>query len=318
MPVRIVGIGKGLPKKVVKNDELPKELDTSDEWIRSHTGIGQRYICENGENGTSLGVQAIKNAFLDCQAKGETILAENIDLIVCATAAADNWGFPSNACLIQKELGAKNAAAFDLTAACSGFIYGLQTANALLNQMNWKTAIVVGTEHLSKIADWNDRSSCVLFGDGAGAAILQRTENAEDAFGSFVLGADGNGAEYLYIDPKELLLKMDGRAVYNFAVGKMAEIIKTLMEKDNLSIDDIDMIVCHQANERIIQAAAKRLGYPMEKFALTIEQYANTSSASIPIALCDLQEKGKIKKGDKLLLAGFGAGLTWGGCTLTW
>ena len=199
MPVRIVGIGKGLPKKVVKNDELPKELDTSDEWIRSHTGIGQRYICENGENGengTSLGVQAIKNAFLDCQAKGETILAENIDLIVCATAAADNWGFPSNACLIQKELGAKNAAAFDLTAACSGFIYGLQTANALLNQMNWKTAIVVGTEHLSKIADWNDRSSCVLFGDGAGAAILQRTENAKDAFGSFVLGADGDGAEY--------------------------------------------------------------------------------------------------------------------------
>lgn len=318
MPIRIAGIGKGLPKKVVKNDELPKELETSDEWIRSHTGIGQRYICEEGENGTSLGVAATKNAFADCAAKGVTVLPENIDLIVCATAAADHWGFPSNACLIQKELGAKNAAAFDLTAACSGFIYGLQTASALLNQMNWSTALVVGTEQLSKIADWNDRSSCVLFGDGAGAAILQRSAEGEEAFGSFVLGADGNGGEYLYIDPKEYLLKMDGRAVYNFAVGKMAEIIKTLMEKDSLSIDDVDMIVCHQANERIIQAAAKRLGYPMEKFAVTIEQYANTSSASIPIALCDLQEKGKIKKGDKLLLAGFGAGLTWGGCTLTW
>ena len=318
MAVKIIGAGKALPEKKVLNDELPQELGTSDEWIRSHTGIGSRYICGEGENSATLGTKAALQALLNAQANGSTVKAEDIDLIVCSTATAKNWSFPSNACLIQRGTGSANAAVFDLSAACSGFIYSLQVGRSMLNQMNWKHALIVGSEMLSKIVNWSDRSSCILFGDGAGAVVLERTDDGKDAFGSFVLGADGNGADVLYLDPGDLKLRMEGHAVYNFAVGKMVEIIKTVMEKDNLSVDDVDLFVCHQANQRIIHAAAKRLNYPLEKFPILLGEYANTSSASIPISLVDLAERGILKYGMKILLAGFGAGLTWGGCSLTW
>lgn len=318
MPVKIIGAGKALPQKKVLNSELPEELDTSDEWIRSHTGIGSRYICSEGEDSASLGSKAAKAALENAAKSGFEINARDIDLIVCSTAAAVHWSFPSNACLIQKEIGAGNAAVFDLSAACSGFIYGLQTGRSLMMQMNWKHALIIGTENLSRITDWSDRSSCILFGDGAGAVVLKNSENEKETFGSFILGADGNGADVLFLGSKDLHIHMDGHAVYNFAVAKMVEIIQTIMKKDNLSIDNVDLIICHQANERIIQAAAKRLNYPLEKFPVLLDEYANTSSASIPIALVDLAEKDILKHGMKIILAGFGAGLTWGGCSLTW
>lgn len=319
MSIHIRSIGKALPQKRVSNEQLPASLETSDEWIRSHTGIGSRYLCAENESSSSLGALAAKNAIERANQNGDAVAIEEIGLIVCATASADYWSFPSNACLIQKALGAVNACAFDLSAACSGFIYGLQTARCIMKQMNYKYALVIGAEALSRITDWSDRSTCVLFGDGAGCALLEnKNDGAPDCFGSFELGADGTGDEALYLDKEKRTICMDGRAVYNFAVGKMTEIIKNLMQKDNLTIDDVDLIVCHQANERIIQAAAKRLGYPMDKFAVTLTEYANTSSSSIPIALADLVENGKLKKGMKILTAGFGAGLTWGGCTLTW
>ncbi|NLK45207.1 MAG: ketoacyl-ACP synthase III [Treponema sp.] len=318
MSVKIIGVGKALPRKKILNSELPEELNTSDEWIRSHTGIGSRYICSENENSAVLGVKAAEAALANAKSNGFFVNSEQIDLIVCSTAVPVHWGFPSNACLIQQSLCADNAAGFDVSAACSGFIYGLQTGRALLNQMNWKYALVIGTEELSRIVNWKDRSSCILFGDGAGAVLLENSEENTEHFGSFVLGTDGKGAEVLYLGTDDILIHMDGHAVYNFAVKKMVEIIQTLMEKDNLSIDDIDLIICHQANERIIQAAAKRLNYPLEKFPILIEEYANTSSASIPISLTDLSENGILKHGMKILLAGFGAGLTWGGCSLTW
>lgn len=319
MPVQIVGIGKALPTKRVANDDLPASLETSDEWIRSHTGIGSRYICNEDETSATLGIKACKAAIANAQAHGSSIKEEDVCLVVSATTAPEYWGFPSNACLIQNALNAKGAAAFDLSAACSGFIYSLQTAYSLMKQMNYKNAVVVGSESLSKITDWNDRGTCVLFGDGAGAVILENVENAEeDCIGTTILGADGSGAEFLYLGKDDLHIHMDGRGVYNFAVSKMTEIIKTLMEKDSLGIEDVDLFVCHQANERIIQAAAKRLGYDMDKFVVTLDEYANTSSSSIPIALADLEEKGKLKKGMRLILAGFGAGLTWGGCVVKW
>lgn len=318
MSVKIIGAGKALPEKKILNNELPEELDTSDEWIRSHTGIGSRYVCGEGENSALLGIKACRQALSDAQKKGHSVKAEDIDLIVCSTATAVHWSFPSNACLIQGELGSAKAAVFDLSAACSGFIYALQVGRSMLNQMNWKYALVVGTEMLSKIVDWNDRGSCILFGDGSGAVVLERTEEENDYFGSFVLGADGKGADVLYLGSDDLKLHMEGRAVYNFAVGKMVEIIQTVMEKDKLTVDDVDLFICHQANERIIHAAAKRLNYPLEKFPVLLEEYANTSSASIPISIVDLAERGILKPGMKILLAGFGAGLTWGGCSLTW
>ena len=318
MPVRICGIGKGIPAKKVMNDELPASLETSDEWIKSHTGISSRYIVDENGSSATLGMSACKAALKNAEEKGFCVKTEDIDLIICATAAAEYWSFPSNACLIQKELKASNAAAFDISAACSGFIYGLQVARSLMQQMNYRYALVVGAEALSKISDWNDRSTCVLFGDGAGAAVLKNDEKFEESFGSFVLGADGNGCESLYLGKEDHHIHMDGRAVYSFAVGKMAEIIETLLKKENKTIDDIDYVVCHQANERIIQAAAKRLNYPMEKFVLNIADYGNTSSSSIPIALVDMEQDGRLVSGKKLLLAGFGAGLTWGGCFLKW
>lgn len=308
MQVIIRSIGKALPKNRVSNDDLPKELETSDEWIRSHTGIGARYLVSENETVVSLGVEACSQVLRESGVK-----VEDIDLLICSTTTSAYAGFPSTACLMQAKLGAVNATCFDIAAACSGFLYGLNNAVAMMNFNNWKYAIVCGSEVLSKICDWSDRSSCVLFGDGAGAFLLERTDTENAGIGSFVSGSDGTGEKALYLDPADGFMKMDGHAVYDFAVGVMTKSIQEVLAKENLTEDDVDYFVCHQANQRILQAAAKRLKFNMDKFVCAMVEYGNTSSASIPIALADMKNEGKIKKGTVIVSAAFGAGLTWAG-----
>lgn len=315
MSVIIRAAAKALPKNHVINDDLAKKIDTSDEWIRSHTGIGARYIAEEGETSASLGARSSEEAL-----KKAGLEANQVDLIVCATATPDYHGFPANACLIQESLAAENAACFDLSAACSGFLYALDTAEALMAKHNWKYALIIGTEVMSSIVDWEDRATCVLFGDGAGTILLENNaeiDKAERGLSSFILGAQGSGSQYLYNKFGEAL-QMDGRAVYNFAVGIMTQLIKDLMEKENLTEDMVDYFVCHQANERILSAAAKRLGFKMDKFIISLDEYGNTSSASIPLTLVDMDEKGMLKEGMTIVSAAFGAGLTYAGAVFRW
>lgn len=308
----IRSIGKALPAKKVYNNDLPKELDTNDEWIRSHTGIKSRYLCSKDELCSSLGERVCKDVLKDAG-----VGAEEVDLIICSTTSPDYAGFPSTACVIQDKIGAVNATCFDLIAACTGFLYALNNAAALLKMNGWKYALVCGAEILSSLVDWKDRSTCILFGDGAGAFLIQNISDAEGnekkGIGSFVSGSDGSGAKALYMDRTDGFMKMDGHAVYNFAVKVMTEAIQKIMEKEKLTQDDVDYFVCHQANERIIQAAAKRLDFDMNKFICCMDEYGNTSSASIPIALYDMKKDGKIKDGTVIVSAAFGAGLTWAG-----
>ena len=309
MAIIIKTTGKSIPKKIMHNSDFPASLDTSDEWIRSHTGIGSRYIASQEDTSASLGAEACKQVLAN-----ENLNPQDIDLIICATATAEYQGFPSNACLIQKELGAKNAACFDLSAACSGFLYAIDTAAALMERHGRRYALVCGTEVLSKIIDWQDRSTCVLFGDGAGAALLENTfDNSKMGIGSVILGSDGTGYEALYMADH---LKMNGRTVYNFAVGVITETVKSLLQKENINMEDVDLVVCHQANKRILEAAAKRLNTDMSKFVCNMENYGNTSAASIPITLDDLRLQGKLTEGTTIITAGFGAGLTWGGAVI--
>lgn len=318
MAIVLRSFGKSIPEKRVYNDDLPTELNTNDEWIRSHTGIGSRYIANENESCLSLGLNASKQAITNAN-----ISPEEIDLVIFCTTTPTYAGFPSTACVLQPLLGTTNATCFDITAACTGFLYGLNIAKGLLNTNKWHYALICGSEHLSKICDWTDRSSCILFGDGAGAAIIERIpdEKSEKTteekllcgqIGNFVSGSDGSGAKALYKE-HDGLLKMDGAAVYNFAVGAMTNAIKLVMEKENLTEDQVDYFVCHQANERILSAASKRLGYNFDKFICTMGEYGNTSSASIPITLFDMQKNGQIKKGSTIVSAAFGAGLTWAG-----
>ena len=311
MAVIVKSTGKALPKRKVKNDELPKELETSDEWIASHTGIRSRYIAGEGETCAALGAEACRSAL-----KAAGIAAEDVGLIICATATPDNSGFPSAACVIQAALGAANAVCFDVTAACSGFLYAMDIATSMMERSGYKYALIVGAEVLSRICDWKDRTSCILFGDGAGAAVLERCDATEGAgIGSFVSGSDGTGGNALYVD-KSGVMKMDGHAIYTFAVKIITEIIKDLMEKENLHPEDVDYFVCHQANERILSAAAKRLELDFSKFFITLDEYGNTSSASIPLTLADMDSQGLLKRGTTIVTAAFGAGLTWAGTVI--
>ena len=313
MGIRIIGTGKYLPKTKMKNTDFDATLETSDEWIRSHTGIKARRIANKEETTSDLAAKACEQAIAEAE---KQIDIQDIDIIICATATGDYKGFPSTACVVQKKLGAKNAFAFDITAACTGFVYALETAQSLLKVNNKKYALVIGAEVLSKVLDWGDKSTCVLFGDGAGAVLLENVEG-EAGIQKSILGSDGEGEKYLYIDKKDHL-KMNGRAVYNFAVDKITTMIGEIMQTENLSQGDLDYIVCHQANERIIQAAAKRLKFSNDKFIYNLAEYGNTSAATIPITLRDMQEKGLLKKGMKIILTGFGAGLTWGITYLVW
>ena len=314
MAIIIKSTGKALPKHKVPNSELPKELDTNDEWIVSHTGIRSRYIAEEGESCAYLGTEACRLAL-----EAANIAASDVGLIICATATPDNSGFPSAACLIQASLGATNAVCFDVTAACSGFLYAMDIACSMMERSCYKYALIVGAEVLSRICDWKDRTSCILFGDGAGAAVLERCEDVKVSerigIGAFVSGSDGKVSNALYVD-KTGVMKMDGHAIYTFAVKIITEIIKELMEKENLCPEDVDYFVCHQANERILSAAAKRLELDFSKFFITLYEYGNTSSASIPLTLADMDSRGLLKRGTTIVTAAFGAGLTWAGTVI--
>jgi len=327
MGVYIRSIAAYVPQKRVSNDELALSVDTSDEWIQSHTGIRNRHICAENEVTSDLGVKAAEKAIQRAE-----IDKSVIDMVIVATASPDYPGFPSTASIIQDKLGLENAGAFDLVAGCTGFVYGLETARGLLTGGRIRNILVIGVETLSRITNWQDRNTCVLFGDGAGAAVLSADEEHQDAILDSELRSEGSGAQHLIrraggssnpIDlkttpPEDLYIQMNGRQVYNFAVRVNTEIIQHLLERNSITVDDLRWIVPHQANIRIIQAAAKRLKLPMEKFFTNIDEYANTSAASIPIALNELYETDQIKRGDYILLTGFGAGLTSGGNLLRW
>lgn len=321
MRTRICGTGSALPKKVVTNDDLSKIMDTSDEWISSRTGIRSRHLAVE-ENLTGLATDAAKQALEEAGIK-----AEELDMILAGTLSADKI-CPSLSCEIQRDLGAVNAVAFDINAACSGFMFALQTADAYIRCGQYKKILIVGGEILSKIMDWNDRSTCVLFGDGAGAAVVQADEEY-GVLGS-VQGSDGAKGEALLCENRKVnnpyvtnstelsYVYMNGQEVYKFAVKTVPKAIEEAVEKAGLTIEDIDLFVIHQANIRIIESVSKRLKVSMEKFPTILEECGNLSAGSVPVLLDKVNKEGMLKKGDKVVLAGFGAGLTWGASVLTW
>lgn len=310
MGVGVLGIGHYAPDKVVTNKDLEKIVDTTDEWIRSRTGIEERRIASDDEDSSDMAYKASLDALNDAK-----ITAEDIDLIVVATVTPDT-PFPSVACMIQERLGAVNAAAMDVGAACAGFMYAMITGQQFIEAGAYKNVLVVGVDKLSKIIDWSDRNTCVLLGDGAGAAVIGEVSEGKGIL-SFELGANGAGGKYLYQNDDRYLM-MNGREVYKFAVRQMPESSIGVIEKAGLKKEDVDFLVPHQANIRIMDAARERLGIPEEKMAKTIKYYGNNSSASIPIALSDTVKSGKIKDGDIVVLVGFGGGLTWGAVALKW
>ncbi|EPY04139.1 3-oxoacyl-ACP synthase [Paenibacillus sp. E194] len=323
--VGIIGTGKYVPERVLTNADMEKMVDTNDEWIVSRTGIKERRIAAEHEATSDLAFYAAEKAL---QAAG--ISAEELDLIVVATVTPD-MSFPSTACLVQKRLGATKAAAFDLSAACSGFVYGLANASNFIAMGTYKYALVIGAECLSRITDYTDRNTCILFGDGAGAAVLGPVPEGR-GFQSFVLGADGNGGELLKIEAggsrmpasaetvenKRHYLYMNGREVFKFAVRIMGNAAEEALEKAGKKKEDISLMVPHQANTRIIHAALERLNLSEDKCVINLPYYANTSAASIPLALAEAAEQGRIQEGDTILLVGFGGGLTWGASVIVW
>ncbi|UWG97021.1 ketoacyl-ACP synthase III [Dehalobacter sp. DCM] len=323
--VELIGTGSCIPEKVVTNDDLAKIVDTSDEWITSRTGIKERRI-STGETTTELAVGAARSAL-----ESARISAEDLDLIIVATLTPDDY-LPSTACQVQKHIGADNAACFDLNAACTGFIYGLTVASQFIRTGMYKTALVIGAEELSKITDWTDRTTCVLFADGAGAAVLQRGE--QQGIISEIIGSDGNKGDCLTcpaLPPRNYFIRddstkesrseyvyMNGREVYKFAVTVMPECILKTLEGTGISLSDIDHIIPHQANLRIIDAAAKKLNLDASKFYVNLPRFGNTSGASIPIALDEMAKANRFKKGDLIILVGFGGGLTYGAMLIKW
>ena len=314
-----------VPERVLTNRDLERMVETSDEWIVTRTGIRERRIAAPDQASSDLALEASRRAL-----ERAGISAEELDLILVATITPDMM-FPATACILQDKLGAKRAAAFDLSAACSGFIYGLAAATSFIANGMYRYALVVGAECLSRITDYEDRNTCILFGDGAGAAVIGPVR--EDAgFRSFVLGADGSGGDLLKLPAggsrmpvtEEVLaarlqyLKMAGRDVFKFAVRAMGSSADEALEKAGLTREDVDLLVPHQANMRIIQAALERFGLPPEKCAINLDRYGNVSAASIPIALAEAVESGRVESGDRLLLVGFGGGLTYGACVHIW
>lgn len=308
MNAGIIGIGRYVPENVVTNFDLEKRMDTSDEWIRTRTGIQERRIAGDDVNTSDMAFFAAEKAL-----EKAGLSAEDIDLILVATVTPDH-SFPSVACMVQEKLGAKKAAAMDVSAACAGFMYGMITAKQFIETGAYKHVLVIGTEKLSKITDWNDRGTAVLFGDGAGAVVMGPVSEGRGIL-SFELGADGSGGKYLY---QEKYIIMNGREVFKFAVRQMGESALNVIEKAGLTKEDVDFLVPHQANIRIMEASRQRLELPAEKMSSTIAKYGNTSSASIPISLVEELEAGKIKDDDIIVMVGFGGGLTWGAICLKW
>ncbi|GKU81789.1 beta-ketoacyl-ACP synthase III [Niallia sp. NCCP-28] len=308
MSTGVIGIGRALPEKILTNFDLEKMVDTNDEWIRTRTGIEERRIADDNTNTSDIGYEAAKKAI-----ENANISAEDIDLILVATVTPDQ-PFPSVACMLQERLGAKKAAALDISAACAGFMYGMVTAKQFIDNNVYKYVLVVGVEKLSKITNWEDRNTAVLFGDGAGAAVLGKVTEGRGIL-SFELGADGTGGKHLYQDD---FIQMNGREVFKFAVRQMGESSENVLEKAGLSKEDVDFLIPHQANIRIMEASRQRLNLPEEKLSKTVHKYGNTSAASIPISLVEEVEAGKIKDDDVIVLVGFGGGLTWGAIALRW
>ena len=317
--IGILGIGANLPDKVITNSDIEKMVDTSNEWIIKRTGISERRILDKDKPAYGMGVAAAKEALKD-----SGIDASEIGLIILTTEAPD-YLTPSVACLIQKEIGAVNAAAFDMNAACTGFIYGITVASQFIQSGYYKYALVISCEGLSKITDWEDRNTCILFGDGAGAVVLGKVDEGEGIISTY-LGADGQMGQNITIPcchleqaeaekrihDKKQVIWMDGSEVFKFAVRIMAQATLKVLEQAGMSLDEIKMIVPHQANIRIVEGALKRLGVPMESIHSIIQKYGNISSASIPVTLYEAIKENKVKKGEYVLLVGFGGGLTWG------
>lgn len=321
----ITGWGRYVPERVLTNGDLARMVDTSDEWIRTRTGIIERRIADPKESTSTMAVRAAQEAL---QIAG--LSPDQLDLIIVATATPD-YSFPATACLVQDALGASRAGAFDLAAGCSGFLYGLSVGSQMIISGAYDNVLVIGAETLSRIMDYTDRATCVLFGDGAGAFILQVSEEPSGIL-SFSLGADGSGGDLLILPgggsrhPTSLEtlaqgmhhVKMQGREVFRFATRVMGRAAKEVVDSASLAIDDIALFIPHQANLRIIKTAAKFLNLPMDRVFVNLDKYGNTSAASVPIAFCEAIEAGRIKPGDNLVLVGFGAGLTWAAAVVKW
>ncbi|MDZ5470335.1 beta-ketoacyl-ACP synthase III [Bacillus sp. 31A1R] len=308
MNAGVLGLGRCLPERILTNKEIETMMDTSDEWIRTRTGIEERRIASDEMDTSDLAFEAAMNAIKDAN-----ISPDEIDLILVATVTPDR-PFPSVACMLQERLGATRAAAMDISAACAGFMYGMITAKQFIETNSYKHILVVGVEKLSKILDWNDRNTAVLFGDGAGAVVLGPVSEGRGIL-SFELGADGSGGKHLYQDEYVI---MNGREVFKFAVRQMGESSINVLEKAGLGKEDVNFLIPHQANIRIMEAARQRLELPEEKMSKTVHKYGNTSAASIPISLVEEVEAGKIKDDDVIVMVGFGGGLTWGAIALRW
>jgi 3-oxoacyl-[acyl-carrier-protein] synthase-3 len=316
----ITGNGSYTPEKLLTNDDLAKMVDTTDEWITTRTGIKTRHITTDTESTALLATEAAKKALAQANLK-----AKELDLIIVATITPE-MVFPSTASFVQRALHAKKAWVFDLAAACSGFVYGLSIVQQFIESGRIKNALVIGAETLTKITDWTDRTSCILFGDGAGAVVLQRSEDGRKGIIYSAMHSDGDRWEALNCqaygsrhpsaktldDPKKIYMQIKGREVYQQAIRRIVETVTDCMKTCDLKIDDIKMLISHQMNARIIESAAKRLRMPDEKVFININEYGNTSAASVPIAFDECVRKGKIKRGDTIILVAFGAGLTWG------
>jgi 3-oxoacyl-[acyl-carrier-protein] synthase-3 len=321
----IVGWGMYVPEHRRTNDEIATMVDTSDEWIVSRTGIKERRIAADHESTATMAIRAAEAALVVANMD-----PEELDLIIVASATPDHL-FPATACLVQDDLGADRAGAFDLSAACSGFIYGVSLAAQAIKTGAIDTALIIGSETLSRVVDWNDRQTCILFGDGAGAVILTARKERGGVLSS-TMRADGSGSALLALPaggsryPASLetlannqhTIKMQGREVFRFATRVMADATRVVTEKAGLTLDDVSLIIPHQANTRIIQTATRRLKFPGDRVFINVDRYGNTSSASVPIALCEAIEAGRVQSGDNLVLVGFGAGLTWAAAVIQW
>ena len=320
---RFAGLGYYLPEGILTNFDFEKMVDTSDEWIVTRTGIRERHIAKSEEASSDLAINAARKAMADAR-----VDATDIDLIVVGTATSD-YPFPSTATVVQREIGAKNAAAFDVAAACSGFIYSITIAQSMILAGKARRVLVVGVETLSRITDYTDRATCVLFGDGAGAVVLEPCGPGEGILATYTK-SDGSYTDLLYqpvggsrtplteerIRNREQYVKMKGDGLFKYAVKAMVDAGKTVLRDANMKISDVDFVIPHQANLRIIDGVRNRLGIPPEKVIVNIDRVGNTSSASIPIAFCESRDKGIIKRGDRILMVTFGGGLTWGAALL--
>jgi 3-oxoacyl-[acyl-carrier-protein] synthase III len=316
--VTVTGLGAHAPERVITNDELAQMVDTSDEWIIERTGIRERRIADDKEALSDLALPAVGQALSQAGLEGK-----DIDLLIVATVTPDMM-FPSTSAILADQIGAADAAAYDLSAGCTGFMYALAQAYGMVASGLSQRALVVGGDVLSRILDWGDRSTVVLFGDGAGAVVLQQSD--EPGFLAFELGADGGGGEHLWLpgsgsrrfDDPERFVKMNGREVFKFATRILVQSGEAVLDRCGTNVDDVDVYVPHQANVRIIDHATKKLGIPSERVVINVDRFGNTSSGSIPLALADAQEDGRLRPGSLVLMTGMGAGLTWGSALMRW